>query len=150
MRSLVADDDPVCRQALADWVTSWGFQALLAGDGAEAMQILRGPDPPRLVILDWNMPRMDGFEVCRAVRRSPRGDDTYILLVTGARGREEIMKVIVAGADDYLAKPIEPIDLKIRLRTAVRILDMQAELRDRRRSSPSDCQPSSHTEGKGT
>lgn len=129
MRSLVADDDPVCRQAMADWVSSWGFQTLLAGDGAEAMRILRAPDPPPLVILDWNMPRMDGFEVCRAVRQLPVGDSTYILLVTGARGRDEIMKVIVAGADDYLPKPIEPIDLKIRLRTAVRVLHMQAELR---------------------
>jgi len=135
MRSLVADDDPVCRQAMADWVSSWGFQTLLAGDGVEALRILRAPDPPPLVILDWNMPRLDGFEVCRMIRESPGGDGTYILLVTGARGREEIMKVIVAGADDYLAKPIEPIDLKIRLRTAVRVLHMQAELRALRASA---------------
>ena len=128
MQVLVADDDPVCRKLLRDLITPWGFEVLTASDGLEAMSILASPDAPPLVILDWSMPRMDGLEVCRAVRRQEDGDRTYILLVTVRGNREEIMKVVLAGADDYLTKPFEPADLKIRLRTAVRIIRMQEEL----------------------
>lgn len=134
MRVLVADDDPVCRALVGELVTPWGFEVTTATDGVEAMGVLRRPDPPPLVILDWNMPRMDGFEVCCAVRRSMGGDRTYILLVTGSRNRDDLMKVVVAGADDYLTKPFEPADLKIRLRTAVRIIHMQEELASRPRT----------------
>jgi DNA-binding response OmpR family regulator len=128
MRALVADDDPVCRRLLRDLIASWGFDVLTVNDGLEAMDILRRADAPPLVVLDWNMPRMGGVEVCRAVRQRSGGDNTYILLVTASRNREEIMKVVVAGADDYLTKPFEPADLKIRLRTAVRIIHLQQEL----------------------
>jgi DNA-binding response OmpR family regulator len=136
MRALVADDDPVCRRLLRDLIASWGFEVMTVNDGLEAMDVLRRADAPPLVVLDWNMPRMGGVEVCRAVRQRPGGDNTYILLVTASRNREEIMKVVVAGADDYLTKPFEPADLKIRLRTAVRIIHMQLELGARANAAP--------------
>ena len=132
MKVLVADDDPVCRGLLQSLMVPWGFEVVLAADGEQALQVLRGADPPRLVILDWMMPKVDGFEVCKAVRASGGGgNDTYILLVTGSRNKEDIMKVVVAGADDYLTKPFEPLDLKIRLRMAMRVMHLQDELKSR-------------------
>ena len=128
MQVLVADDDPVCRKLLCDLIAPWGFEVLAASDGVEALAVLSRPDAPPLVILDWSMPRMDGFEVCRAVRGRKGGDRTYILLVTARGNREELLKVVIAGADDYLTKPFEPADLKIRLRAALRIIRMQEKL----------------------
>jgi len=138
MRVLVADDDPVCRKLLSDLIAPWGFEVLTASDGLEAMSALAAPGAPPLVILDWSMPRMDGCDVCRALRRQKDGDRPYILLVTASGNRDEIMKVVLSGADDYLTKPFEPADLKIRLRTAVRILHMQEEIYDRGRAVPHD------------
>ncbi len=74
------------------------------------------------------MPQMDGFEVCRRIRQMHPEGDFYIILLTGSRQKEEIIKVLVAGADDYLLKPFDPLDLKIRLRAARRILDLQSAL----------------------
>jgi DNA-binding response OmpR family regulator len=73
------------------------------------------------------MPGLDGYEVCRRVRERYGSQRPYILLMTGNSKREEILKVIVAGADDYLLKPFEPLDLQIRLRLAMRVLRLQAE-----------------------
>ncbi|MCJ7544278.1 MAG: response regulator transcription factor [Phycisphaerae bacterium] len=132
MKILVADDDAVYCSLLERMLTQWDYQVVTVHDGQEAMDVLRGNDPPRLVILDWLMPGMDGFEVCRTVRQmSPEGD-FYIILLTGSRQKEEIIKVLVAGADDYLLKPFDPMDLKIRLRAARRILDLQSALAARR------------------
>jgi DNA-binding response OmpR family regulator len=125
---MIADDDPVYRGLVEGLVKEWGYPCVLACDGNEAWEILKSPDGPDLVILDWMMPGLDGFEVCRLVRQANLGRDVYIILLTGSHRREEIIQVLVAGADDYLLKPFEPLDLKIRLRAAQRILDLQADL----------------------
>jgi len=75
---------------------------------------------------------MDGFELCQLVRSRCTEQEIYILLMTGSRKKEDVMKVLVAGADDYLIKPFDPTDLKIHLRTAMRILSLQNELREYR------------------
>jgi DNA-binding response OmpR family regulator len=128
----VADDDPVYRDLLRDLLTQWHFDVFVVSDGNEAWNAMQGPDAPRLVILDWMMPGLDGFEVCKMARTENLKQDVYIILLTGSRKKDEIMKVLVAGADDYLIKPFEPVDLKIHLRTARRILDLQAELAELR------------------
>jgi DNA-binding response OmpR family regulator len=132
MQVIVADDDPVYRDLLRDLLTQWHFDVFVVSDGNEAWNAMQGPDAPRLVILDWMMPGLDGFEVCKMARTENLKQDVYIILLTGSRKKEEIMKVLVAGADDYLIKPFEPVDLKIHLRTARRILDLQAELAELR------------------
>lgn len=136
MRVLVADDDPVYRDLLGDLLRQWHFDVILACDGNEAWNILRGASPPQLVLLDWMMPGLDGFEVCKKVRGGDLERNVYIILLTGSRMKEEIMQVLVAGADDYLIKPFEPADLKIHLRTARRILELQADLAELRRHCP--------------
>jgi DNA-binding response OmpR family regulator len=128
MKILVADDDAVYRSLLERMLKQWDYEVVIASDGQEALEVLQGPAPPRLVILDWMMPQMDGFEVCRRIRQTHPESDYYIILLTGSRQKEEIIKALVAGADDYLLKPFDPLDLKIRLRAARRILDLQSAL----------------------
>ncbi|MCK4276887.1 MAG: response regulator transcription factor [Phycisphaerae bacterium] len=128
MQVLVADDDPVYRPLLDELFGEWGFDVVLAADGQEAWEILQGADPPKLLVLDWMMPRMDGFEVCKRIRNETRSKNTYVLMMTGSRKKAEIMKVVVAGADDYLIKPFDPVDLKIHLRSAMRVITLQEEL----------------------
>jgi len=128
MQILVADDDPVYRSLLQSLLEESHFEVVLACDGAEAWEILQRPNAPTLAILDWMMPGMDGYEVCRKVRESRGNSIPYVLMVTSNSSREELLKVLVAGADDYLLKPFEPLDLKIRLRTAIRILNLQERL----------------------
>ena len=106
----------------------WGYQTTVACDGSQAWDLLNVPDPPRLAILDWMMPGMSGVDVRQLVRKGGRSEYLYIILLT-ARGRmEDIIEGMNAGADDYITKPFDSGELKVRLRAAKRILDLQAEL----------------------
>ncbi|MDP6545012.1 MAG: response regulator transcription factor [Phycisphaerae bacterium] len=134
MRILVADDDPVYRSMLQELLTGWHFEVILASDGQEALEVMDSEDPPQLVFLDWEMPRVDGFEVARAIRSGDTGQRAYVLMITGSKQKEDIMQVLVCGADDYLIKPFDPIDLKIHLRSAMRILHLQEELDELRKA----------------
>ncbi len=128
MQILVADDDPTCRSILQALLEESDFEVVLACDGVEALEILQRPDAPTLAILDWMMPGMEGYEVCRRIRQAKGDSIPYILLVTSNSSREELLKILVAGADDYLLKPFDSLDLKIRIRTAIRILTLQKQL----------------------
>jgi len=130
MRVLVADDDLVYRNLMQGLLSQWDLEPVVVADGSEAMRVLQSPDAPELVILDWMMPEMDGFEVCQAVRSLPRLADRYILIMTGSRNKSDLKKVLVAGADNYLLKPFEPIDLQMHIRSAMRILRLQKELKN--------------------
>lgn len=125
MQILVADDDPVFRNLLQRILQESHFEAAMASNGAEAWVILQRPQAPKFAILDWNMPGMDGYEICQKIRQTRGNSIPYILLMTSNSSREELLKVLVAGADDYLLKPFEPLDLKIRLRTGMRILSLE-------------------------
>lgn len=128
MRVLVADDDPVFCALMQRLLQGWHFDVVLAADGVEAWEILKGEDPPRLVLLDWMMPGMDGYEVCKMMRNQKGRKNVYVMIVTGTRKKDDIMKVVLAGADDYLIKPFDPVDLKIRMRNAMRVLHLQDDL----------------------
>lgn len=134
MRVLVADDDPVFCALMQRLLQGWHFDVVLAADGVEAWEILGGDDPPRLVLLDWMMPGMDGYEVCKMMRNQKGRKNVYVMIVTGTRKKDDIMKVVLAGADDYLIKPFDPVDLKIRLRNAMRVLHLQDDLDELRRA----------------
>ncbi len=141
MHVLIADDDPVYRSLLTELLKEWQFDVAVACNGSEAWEALQQDPKIRLVVLDWMMPEMDGFEVCRRLK-TERGADVYTILITGSRKKEEIMKVLVAGADDYLIKPFDPVDLKIHVRNAVRILHLQEELDELNRSLKPQTSPS--------
>jgi diguanylate cyclase (GGDEF)-like protein len=128
MKILIAEDDQVSRRVLEAHLGKWGYQVLSARDGNEAWQILQSAEPPRLAILDWMMPGMDGIELCRRVRLEGREPYTYIILLTALSGEENLCIGMDAGADDYLTKPFRGNELRVRLRAGRRIVDLQDEL----------------------
>ncbi len=130
MRILIADDSIVSRHLLDATLRKWGFDVVVACDGNEAWSILQSPDAPKLAILDWVMPGITGPEVCRRVRAAAKEKDiyTYILLLTSKSQREDLIEGMESGADDYLTKPFDQHELKVRLRSGTRIIELQPEL----------------------
>jgi diguanylate cyclase (GGDEF)-like protein len=128
MRILIADDDRLSAHILKASLQAGGYEVTVATDGAEAWQILQSDDRPKLAILDWMMPGMDGLEVCRRVRQAG-GPYIYILLLTANTGTDEVITGIDSGADDYIKKPFNPDELRARLRTGMRIVDLEEKLR---------------------
>ena len=114
MRVLVADDEAVSRRVLHRTLTRWGYEVLVCEDGLQAWEHLKGPGAPRLVILDWVMPGMDGVEICRKLRERASEPYTYILLLTAKNESTDIIEGLEAGADDYLTKPFDPKALRVR------------------------------------
>jgi len=134
MRILIAEDDPVSRRLLQALLVKWGYEVDIACDGQEAWDILQSDESPKLAIIDWMMPGMDGVQVCRKVRERKDGPYVYILLLTAKSQKEDIIRGIGAGADDYITKPFDANELNARLRAGKRILDLQAELISTRES----------------
>ena len=128
MKVLIADDDDVLRHILQSHLAKWGYDVLEAQNGLEAWRLLHGNEAPRLAVLDWIMPGMDGVEVCKEIRKREDHPYIYLLLLTAKQKKEDVIAGMEAGADDYIAKPFEPQELKVRLRAGRRILDLQAEL----------------------
>lgn len=128
MRVLVADDDAITRKVLEASLTRCGYEVTLCSDGTRAWQILQQKNAPNLVLLDWVMPGMDGVEVCSQVRKLGRRPYVYIILLTGRNTKEDVVKGLESGADDYLTKPFNPNELQVRLRAGARILQLQEDL----------------------
>ncbi len=129
-RILIADDSIVSRHLLDATLRKWGYEVVVACDGNEAWRILQSNDAPKIAILDWVMPGMTGPEVCRNVRANTKEKDiyTYILLLTSKSQREDLIEGMESGADDYLTKPFDQHELKVRLRPGLRIIELQQEL----------------------
>jgi two-component system, cell cycle response regulator len=125
---LVAEDDPIFRHLLESWLETWGYQVTTAENGHDAWEILRRPDAPALLILDWMMPGIDGLELCRRLRAKQHEQYQYVLLLTGKDNKQDIVDGLNAGADDYLTKPFDIDELRARLRAGKRILSLQHEL----------------------
>lgn len=128
MKVLVADDDRFSRMVLSRTLRSWGYEVEEAVDGAEAAAALSRPDGPELGIVDWMMPGMDGPEVCRRVRELGAEPYRYLMLLTSKNAREDLVQGLNSGADEYLSKPFDPLELQARLRIGRRLLDLQREL----------------------
>ena len=128
MKVLIADDSSVSRRLLEATLVRWEYEVQVACDGSEALTLLRQPDAPTLAILDWMMPSLTGPEVCQLVRHEAREPYIYIILLTSRGQREDLLEGLESGADDYLVKPFDQHELKLRLRAGRRILDLQAEL----------------------
>jgi two-component system cell cycle response regulator len=128
LKILVADDDPISRRLVQACITQAGYEPVVAVDGLEALARLDGRDSPRLAVLDWMMPHLDGLGVCEAVRKRESDAYVYIILLTANEKSEQIVRGLEAGADDYLTKPFDVDELKARIRTGRRILDLQDQL----------------------
>ncbi len=131
MKILVAEDDPVSRRLLEVTLSKWGYEVVTCADGQAAWEALKVPDAPQLVILDWMMPRLDGLQVCKNVRNPderPAEPYVYIILLTAKSQKTDMVTGLEAGADDYLTKPFDAQELRMRLRAGRRILDLLDEL----------------------
>ncbi|MBI1918117.1 MAG: response regulator transcription factor [Planctomycetes bacterium] len=129
-RVLVADDDEPTLRALTRLLTGWGYEVLPVADGEAAWEGLGGADAPRLALLDWVMPKLDGLDLCRRVREEI-AEPPYLILLTGRRSRDDIVAGLDAGADEYLPKPIDPEELRARVRAARRLVELQGRLAER-------------------
>ncbi len=128
MKILIADDSIVSRHLLEATLRKWGYDVMVACDGAEALGLLEGEDAPALIILDWMMPGMTGVEVCRRIRQRHSEPYIYILLLTSKSQKEDLIEGMEAGADDYITKPFDQNELQVRLRAGIRLVDLQTEL----------------------
>lgn len=131
MRILIADDDRISRCILEAALTRWGYAVQSAVDGTEAWQALQRHDRPSLVVLDLEMPGLDGIEVCRRVRESSDSQLPYIIFLTAWEGKGDITKGLQAGADDYVTKPFDPDELQARIQVGARVVDLQQALANR-------------------
>jgi len=127
-RILIAEDDPVSLRVLQAFLSKWKYQVVVATDGLEALRILESEDAPSLAILDWMMPGMEGPEICRHVRQLVNRPYVYILLLTARSLKGDLLRGLAFGADDYLTKPFDAMELRARLHVGLRILDLQHNL----------------------
>ncbi len=128
MRVLLAEDNAVSLRLLEALLRKLEYEVTLAPDGDAAWSVLRQPDGPCLAVLDWEMPGLDGIEICRRVRAQAREPYVYLVLLTAREGRESLLEGLQAGADDFLRKPPDEEELDARLRAGRRIVELQAQL----------------------
>ena len=131
-RILVVDDSRAQRRILTSSLTRQGYDVTEAGTGDEALEILRH-DHFDLILSDWMMPGMDGLELCAAFRQMPRGGYVYFILLTSKTDKGAVAQGLDVGADDFLAKPVNPDELRARINAGGRILSMERELQDKNR-----------------
>lgn len=131
MKILIADDNTTNRKLVKALLTIRGHQVLEAPDGKQALAILSAADAPSLAILDWEMPEMEGIEVCRQVRQFQGAPFKYLLLLTVRDQKSDIVNGLEAGADDYITKPFDSKELLARVQIGVRMVDLNVALSDR-------------------
>lgn len=125
MRVLVVDDDPTGLIALQAFLSSYGYEVATATNGQEAFEMIQAGDY-RLVISDWEMPELNGIDLCRMVRKRQLASYVYFILLTGRQAEEDLVQGLEAGADDFLRKPFNPEELRVRLRSAERIAALES------------------------
>jgi len=128
MKILIAEDDPISRRILEATLVKWGYDVSVTLDGEQAWNVLQRKDAPSLAILDIMMPGIDGLEICRRVRQSPSSSPPYIILLTAMSDKEDVVKGIQAGANDYLSKPFHREELRVRVGVGVQMLLLQKTL----------------------
>ncbi|HOU53504.1 MAG TPA: diguanylate cyclase [Myxococcota bacterium] len=127
MRVLVVDDDRLTRRMLERYLTDLGYEVIAAQDGAEALRILETRRVP-IVLTDWEMPGISGLELVRRIREDPEAPFRYLIFLTVRESREDLVRGIEAGADDYIRKPFDRSELAVRVRAGERIVRLQERL----------------------
>ena len=131
MKILIAEDDALSQIMLKAMVAKAGYETIVTGDGLSAYEILLKPDAPKLAVLDWMMPGMDGVEVCRKVREINTNDPAYLILLTSRDNREDIVHGLKSGANDYIVKPYDVEELQVRIGVGRKVVDLQTSLAGR-------------------
>lgn len=128
MRILIAEDDTTSRLVLEAVLTKQGHTVHGVADGRAALEKLTGPDAPRLAVLDWMMPEIDGVDVVQAIRAQPTDSPPYLIMLTTKSDKADIVKALETGADDYLIKPYNISELNARVAVGARMLNLQSAL----------------------
>ncbi|HEU5075928.1 MAG TPA: diguanylate cyclase [Polyangiaceae bacterium] len=137
MKILLADDEPIARTMLEHWLTGWAYDVVSAKDGRAALEVLQTGSDVRLAVLDWVMPGLDGVDICRQLRQGRQTPYVYVILLTARDDKHDIARGLEAGADDYLIKPCNPFELRVRLGIGKRVIDLQDQLLRTRREAES-------------
>ncbi len=128
MKILIAEDEFTTRMMVQVCLENWGYRVESVTNGNDAWLALQKPDAPHIAILDWEMPELDGVEVCRRAKELENINPPYILLLTGRDSKTDIVKGFDAGADDYMTKPFNDNELRARVRVAERLVRTQSSL----------------------
>jgi phosphoserine phosphatase RsbU/P len=128
VKLLVAEDEFTTRITVQVVLEQWGYQVEAVENGTQAWEVLRKENGPEIAILDWEMPDIDGLEVCRRVKELPWPNPVYVILLTGRDAKNDILQGFAAGADDYMTKPFDDNELRARVRVAERLVRAQAQL----------------------
>ncbi len=131
MKILIAEDDLMSQVMLKAMTDRAGYESIVTGDGLGAYEILRRPDAPKIAILDWMMPGMDGVEVCRKVRELKSNEPAYLILLTSRDDKKDIIYGLKAGANDYIVKPYDVEELQVRIGVGRKVVDLQSMLAGR-------------------
>ncbi len=131
LKILIAEDDPVSRHVIGRQLTKWGHEVIATMDGREGLAAMQRPAAPRLAILDWMMPGLDGLELCRRIRERTGKPYVYIVMLTAKKREEDIVAAFEAGADDFLSKPAQPGELRGRIQAGARVIQLQVDLTQR-------------------
>ena len=121
MRVLIAEDDEISRKLTEASIGDWGHDVVSAADGAAAWEILRAPDAPQLLVIDWMMPKMSGIELCEKLRALVPPRFFYIIVLTSKHDKQSHLTALEAGADDFLSKPFHQEELRAHLVAGERI-----------------------------
>ncbi len=130
MRVLIAEDDKTSRMILERILTKNGHQVTAVEDGLKALASIK-KEVPDMLITDWMMPDLDGLELCLRVRALDLSSYVYIILWTALTQKENIIKGLDAGADDYITKPFDRTELLARVKAGERIIQLEKSLRQR-------------------
>ncbi len=126
MQILIAEDDKISRKTLAIYARNMGYEPLTAVDGKEALELWQ-KYRPKIILTDWNMPVMDGVELCSKVRQSEMDEYTYIIMITSRHDSDDLIHGFESGVDDYLTKPVNKAELAVRLKSSERIFSLQSK-----------------------
>jgi two-component system cell cycle response regulator len=127
-RVLIAEDDPVSCHLLKSFLIKWDYDVTVETDGAAASRILESDGAPRLAVLDWMMPGMEGVQICQRIRERKSRPYIYVLLLTARSEKRDLLRGLELRADDYLTKPFDSEELRARLLVGERILTLQDDL----------------------
>jgi putative two-component system response regulator len=125
MKILIAEDNLFYRHALGATLKEWGYDVIAVNDGVAALEVMQQPSAPKVAIIDWLMPKMDGLEVCRKIRALQQPEPPYLMVLTSTTGKKGIIAALDAGADDYVTKPFDRDELQARIRVGARLVGLQ-------------------------
>lgn len=130
MKLLIADDDKTSCDMLVKMTRKWGYEPITVTDGEAAWQVLQQQQPPRILLIDWEMPKLNGLQLCQRIRSYTNSDPAYIIMLTARTETVDVVAALDMGANEYITKPFNLTELQARIQVGKRMLDLQQELND--------------------